>query len=144
MIETQKPKALKLNTAAQTENPPVLTERRHMPNGVVGIVTMNRGALRNPMDKHTIRALNVAVDELIADEAVRAVVITGAPPAFSAGGDLKGYLSLYCDEQGFEAFLVDIKNLFEKLETSRLLSIAAVNGVTVAGGFEMVLSCDLV
>jgi enoyl-CoA hydratase/carnithine racemase len=120
----------------------VLSERRALSEGEVGIVTMNRGTQRNPLDKDTIRELNLHVDDLLADPAVRAVIITGAAPAFSAGGDLRGYLDLYRSEPDFEAFLVAIRDLFEKLETSRLFSIA-VNGVCVAGGFEMVLSCDL-
>lgn len=130
--------------STEVVSPIVLIEHRDLPEGKVGILTMNRGESRNPLDKHTIAELNDHVDALLADESSRAVIITGAPPAFSAGGDLKGYLDLYRSEKDFEAFLVAIRDLFEKLETSRLLSIAAVNGVCVAGGFEMVLSCDLV
>src|SRR4051794_35827813 len=91
----------------------VLTERRAPADGEVGILTMNRGSLRNPLDKDTIRELNHHVDELLADPAVRAVIVTGAAPAFSAGGDLRGYLDLYRSEPDFEAFLVGIRDLFE-------------------------------
>lgn len=127
----------------QHDGPLVLSERRELSDGEVGVLTMNRGSQRNPLDKDTIRELNLHVDDLLGDPRVRAVIITGEPPAFSAGGDLRGYLDLYRSEPDFEAFLVAIRDLFEKLETSRLFSIAAVNGVCVAGGFEMVLSCDL-
>lgn len=130
--------------STETATPVVRSEVRETHSGRVGILTMDRGPLRNPLDWRTIRELKAGVDDLLADPQARAVIITGTPPAFSAGGDLKGYLDLYRNKADFEGFLVDIRDLFEKLETSRLLSIAAVNGVCVAGGFEMVLSCDLV
>jgi enoyl-CoA hydratase/carnithine racemase len=122
----------------------VLIDRPPEADGKVAVLTMNRGPLRNPLDKETIAQLNRAVDEVLADPTARAVVITGAPPAFSAGGDLKGYLDLYRDKTAFRAFLVAIRDLYDKLETSRLLSVAAINGVCVAGAFEMVLACDVV
>jgi enoyl-CoA hydratase len=122
----------------------ILLERRALTRGEVGILTFNRPDQRNPLDHSTVVALDRQLDGLIADEVVRAVIVTGAPPAFSAGGDLRGYLDLYQDGDGFRAFLETIRTAYDKLEQSRLLSIAAVNGVCVAGGFELVLACDLV
>lgn len=123
---------------------PVLVERREITAGVVGVLTLNRPRQRNPLDTGTIAGLNRCLDDLLDEPTARAVIITGAPPAFSAGGDLRGYLDLYRDPDGFREFLVAIRHLFDRLESSRLLSIAAVNGVCVAGGFEMTLACDLV
>lgn len=122
----------------------VLLETREISAGRAAVLTLNRPEQRNPLDKHTIAALNAHLDELLEDPEVRAVVITGAPPAFSAGGDLRGYLDLYRDPDGFRAFLDAIRHLFDRLEGGRLFSIAAVNGACVAGGFEMSLACDLI
>jgi enoyl-CoA hydratase/carnithine racemase len=122
----------------------VLVELREVEGGVVGVLTLNRPEHRNPMDRAMIATLNRCLDDLLARPEVRAVVLTGAAPAFSAGGDLRGYLGLYRDPDGFRTFLEEIRNLFDRLESSRLVSIAAVNGACVAGGFEMALACDLI
>jgi len=122
----------------------VRSDLRSTSSGQVGVLTFNRPEQRNPLDRHTVAELNDRLDALIADESVRAVIVTGAPPAFSAGGDLRGYLDLYQDEAAFRAFLEAIRSAFDKLERSRLVSIAAVNGVCVAGGFELALACDLI
>jgi enoyl-CoA hydratase len=122
----------------------VLIEKENLANGRVAILRLNRPDQYNPLDKETMRALNTCFDSIVADEKVRAVVITGEGKAFSAGGDLKGYLDLYLDEAAFRRFLEDIKTFFDKLENGRLISIAAVNGACVAGGIEMALACDLI
>lgn len=121
-------------------DPPVLVSADG--NGVVTL-TLNRAGQRNALNRDTVRALNEALDWAI-ERQMRAVVITGAPPAFSAGGDLRGYQELYRDAEDFKAFLCEFHAVNEKLETSTLLSVAAVNGVCVAGGLELVLACDLV
>jgi enoyl-CoA hydratase len=110
----------------------------------VQLLTLQRAEQRNPIDKATaaeLRRLLHAADE---DRAVRAVVITGAGPAFSAGGDLRGYLSLYADLPAFRAFLEDFASVCELLERGRFTSVAMVNGACVAGGLEIALACDLV
>lgn len=122
----------------------VLQEIRSLSEGSVAILTLNRPTQRNPLDKETVAQLNELVDGLIADPQVRALIITGSAPAFSAGGDLRGYLDLYQDEVAFRAFLATCRDLFDKLEGSRLLSIAAINGTCVAGGFELSLACDVI
>lgn len=122
----------------------VATEVRNLTNGRVGILKLNRPDQRNPLDKETMIALNRKMDGFLADDSIKSVVVTGEGGAFSAGGDLKGYLDLYLDEAAFRRFLASIKEFFDKLENSRLISIAAVNGTCVAGGFEMALACDLI
>lgn len=122
----------------------VLSEIREVANGRVAILKLNRPDQQNPLDKRTMVALNEAIDAVLADDTVRAVILTGEGKAFSAGGDMKGYLDLYLDEPEFRRFLDSIKSFFDKLENSHLLSIAAINGTCVAGGFEMALACDMI
>jgi len=122
----------------------VLATTREVAEGRVGILTLNRPDQRNPLDNATLMRLETHLDGFLDDPGVRAVVITGAPPAFSAGGDLRAYLDLYEDEASFRDFLARTHRIYNKLETSRLFSIAAINGVCVAGGFEMALACDLI
>ncbi len=72
-----------------------------------------------------------------------AVVITGHGRSFSAGGDLEGYLTLYRKPDQFSAFLDDFYKLLTAIEASEKIYVAAVNGVCVAGGIELLLACDL-
>jgi enoyl-CoA hydratase len=72
-----------------------------------------------------------------------AAVITGEGRAFSAGGDLDGYIRLYRNPEQFAAFLEDFYQMLTGMEKSDTVYIAAVNGVCVAGGIELLLSCDL-
>jgi enoyl-CoA hydratase/carnithine racemase len=120
---------------------PVLVER----NGAVAIVTLNRPGALNSMSQELMRALDRAVDDIAADEAVRAVVITGAGKAFAAGGDLLEFRAL---REAGPQNLIDVlafnQGVLEKIERLAIPVIAAVNGVAVAGGLELILCCDVV
>jgi enoyl-CoA hydratase/carnithine racemase len=58
-------------------------------HGAVRVLTMNRPAARNALNRELIRSLYAALKAADSDESVRAVVLTGADPAFCAGVDLK-------------------------------------------------------
>ena len=73
-----------------------------------------------------------------------AVVITRRGRSFSAGGDLEGYLRLYRHPDEFSAFLDDFFQMLNAIEALSKIYIAAINGVCVAGGLELLLACDLV
>lgn len=111
--------------------------------GVMALVTLNRPDEMNPLDWDTVKHLSATFDELGHDEAVRVVAVTGAGRAFSAGGDMKKYQQLQRDAQGFPEFLADIHETFSAVSQYPKPYIALVNGIAVAGGIELVLSCDL-
>lgn len=107
-------------------------------------LTLNRPAKLNPLDWRTIKALLAAVKRLEKDPEIAVVILTGAGRAFSAGGDLEGYLALYRSPIDFRRFLSDFAALNDAIERSTRIYIAAVNGAAVAGGVELMLVCDLV
>lgn len=110
-------------------------------------IVLNRPAAMNSLDPTVISEVGDAVRAAEADEGVRAIVFTGAGErAFCAGADLSFALEavLAGDTAGFRAFVDDIAVVFHAIETSRKPTIAALNGITLAGGLELVLCCDLV
>ena len=118
---------------------PVVTLQR-LP-GHVGLVTLNRPEARNAVNAGLAAALEAIVDETERDPDLWAVVLTGAGSGvFCAGADLKEVAAgrgaqLFTARSGFAGFVYG--------ERSKPW-IAAVNGKALAGGFEIVLACDLV
>src|SRR5918996_208334 len=106
----------------------------------VGIVRLNRPEARNAVNDAVAEQMEAALDELEADDEIGAVVVTGTGDVFSAGADLKMVaagegLKIATKRGGFGGFTA---REFPKPR------IAAVNGPALAGGFEIVLACDLV
>jgi enoyl-CoA hydratase len=106
-------------------------------------VTLARPDKLNPLDWSTVKELKTAVAEIEAASGVDFVILTGEGRSFSAGGDLDGYIRLYADPPAFQAFLDDFYDMLTGIEKARAIWIAAVNGVCVAGGIELLLACDM-
>lgn len=107
-----------------------------------GVLYLNRPDQLNPLDWDTIRQLEEALHVLNLDDGVRAILISGRGRAFSAGGDLKSYVELQRDPSGFTQFLEDLHRTFSGIRRMRKPVVALINGVTAAGGLELLLSCD--
>jgi enoyl-CoA hydratase len=112
----------------------VHTER----HGAVLVVTLDRPEVRNAIDTETAWAVSDAMDELDSDPTIALGVITGAGGMFCAGMDLKAFLAGERPSVGSRGFA----GLVEQPPGKPM--IAAVEGAAVAGGFEIVLACDLV
>src|ERR1700751_842672 len=107
-------------------------------HGAVRLLTLNRPQARNALSRDLIRATYAAVTEADADDSVRAVVLTGADPAFCAGVDLKE-----AQRDGlkyFEEFRS--QSCIAAVAKMRTPVIGAVNGATFTGGLEIALGCD--
>jgi enoyl-CoA hydratase len=108
----------------------------------LGLVIINRPLELNPLDWDTAKELGEAFDSLAEDSNIRVVAVTGAGRAFSAGGDMKKYQQLQRNPKEFPEFLADIHEVFLKISSYPKPYVALVNGIAVAGGIELVLSCD--
>ncbi len=108
--------------------------------GPIALVTLNRPEARNAVSPEVSQTMAAVLDEVEADTALRAVVLTGRGEVFSAGADLKVVASGRANDiaRGKGGFAGIVTRNFPKP------LIAAVNGPALAGGFEMVLACDLV
>jgi enoyl-CoA hydratase/carnithine racemase len=109
---------------------------------VVSLVTLSRPDSLNAIDWDMVRQLDAVLDGLGAREGLCCVLLTGAGRAFSAGGDLKSYIELQRDAVAFPRFVADIHRVFGRWRELRVPVVALVNGVTAAGGLELLLNCD--
>jgi enoyl-CoA hydratase len=121
---------------------PIRTERR----GAALWLWLNRPHALNSLTLPMIRGLHQGLD-LAADPDVRVVVIAGQGRAFCAGADLTqvlGRVSGDAEPAAEDDFLRQVGAAFDRLEAFDKPVIAAVHGLAVAGGLELVLCCDLV
>ena len=118
---------------AETPSEPVLTERH---DGVL-VITLNRPEARNAVNQALAEAVAAALDELDGDDTLRVGVLTGAGGSFCAGMDLKAFLS-------GEVPVIEGRGLAGLTQRPpRKPLVAAVEGWALAGGFEIMLACDL-
>ncbi|MGZ4691456.1 MAG: enoyl-CoA hydratase [Acidimicrobiia bacterium] len=117
---------------------PLHVERR----GRVAVLTLDDPERRNALSQEMVVALTEAVATLEADEAVGAIVVTGAPPAFCSGADVSALTSLGGEGQNPHD-VRDIYAGFLRVLECRLPTLAAVNGPAVGAGFNLALACDV-
>jgi enoyl-CoA hydratase len=114
-------------------------------DGVV-VLTLNRPDRGNGVVPELAHDLGATLDALESDRAVRSVVLTGAGGQFSAGADLVAMREYLRDRHSGEQEPYNARVLFpitQRLTTSRLIFLAAINGGATAGGLDLALACDL-
>ena len=104
----------------------------------VAVITINRPEARNAVNGAVSAGIAAALEDLDARRDVRVLILTGAGGTFCAGMDLKGFLTGDNPLAGGRGF----GGITERPPAKPV--IAAVEGYALAGGFELVLSCDLV
>jgi len=115
----------------------ILVEKRD----AVGLITLNRPQAMNALCTALIDELAEAVDDLEADEAIGAIVVTGSEKAFAAGADIKEMQ----DKSYMDAYKGDfITKGWERLAKTRKPTVAAVAGYALGGGCEVAMMCDMI
>ena len=110
------------------------------PENHLAVITIDRPEARNAVNAEVAQGIEEAVDAIEADDRIWVGILTGVPPVFSAGGDLKEIgkgrvKTLHTKRGGFAGFV---------RRERRKPFIAAVDGYALAGGTELALACDLV
>ncbi len=109
----------------------------------VGILTLDRPQQFNSLSLAMHQQLVAALDALEQDPAVRCLMIQAEGKHFCTGADLHEVTGLRASAQALEHFLATGLASFRRLEQSRLPVVAAVQGLALAGGLELVLACDI-
>jgi enoyl-CoA hydratase/carnithine racemase len=117
-------------------------------DGRIATVTLNRPDRRNSLSDPMLAELAAVFAELRDDASTRVVIVTGAPPVFSAGADarLKSTMSEAERRHAFAGRQSQFRRLFERvttvLENLEQATIAMINGHAVGGGWGLALACD--
>lgn len=108
--------------------------------GGIALVTLDRPQVHNAVNAALLDELRETLYRLGADDAVQAVVFTGAgEQAFAAGADIE-QLRDYTMHTGLRA---DMQRVYDDVEAFEKPTIAAINGYALGGGCELAMSCDI-
>jgi len=110
--------------------------------GTVGILTLNRPQVLNAWNAPMRARLVEVLDEMEANETVRAIVLTGAgDKAFGAGQDLNETKTF--DPDRAELWIGEWERLYDRIRSLSKPIVAALNGVAAGSAFQVSLLCDL-
>ncbi|MCE7928672.1 MAG: enoyl-CoA hydratase/isomerase family protein [Dehalococcoidia bacterium] len=110
--------------------------------GGVATVTLNSPENRNALSRVLVSGLREALDAVLADAAVRVIVLTGAGPVFCAGADLKEQLA--ANESGEPGKANEVPAVLSAIWHSPKPVVCRVNGSARAGGLGVLAACDIV
>ena len=121
---------------------PDLLHTQRPADGVV-VVTLDRPDRRNALSTALRQEGNALLADLADDDSIRALVVTGAGPAFCAGFDLSEFGPALEDPALAAALWASSDEWHHRWFTFPVPTIAAVNGPALAGGFDLAVLCDL-
>jgi enoyl-CoA hydratase len=109
-------------------------------------IQLNRPSALNALNRACLKEIHSALDIAQKDRKIALFLITGiGDRAFSVGADLNDLATLVTsgDRRGVSEYSRLFESLFERLESSKILSMAAVNGLAIGAGAELALACDI-
>src|SRR5690606_30044090 len=107
------------------------------------VITINREDKLNALNSQTLGELSDVLDDILHDNSVRGVILTGkGEKAFVAGADIKEFLNLNVSEAS-ELSRSGHENVMNKIANFPKPIIAAINGFALGGGLELALACHL-
>lgn len=112
--------------------------------GRVGILELNRPDKHNCLSGEVVDRLHAGLDQFESSSTVSVVLLCAKGKSFSAGADLADVQDKRNDVDALRRFLENGISLQRRFENSRLPVVAAVQGLCLAGGLEMVLACDVI
>ncbi|MBN2568829.1 MAG: enoyl-CoA hydratase/isomerase family protein [Deltaproteobacteria bacterium] len=108
-------------------------------------IILDRPKNMNAISMQLLDDLETSITKCQSDDSIKAIVLTGNGPAFCAGADLKGLLtSLKGSEAGAKDLLDRFEDVFGLMRRVPKPVIAALNGLTLAGGLELAMCCDII
>ncbi len=123
-----------------SDEQPILTER----DGAVAVVILNRPDKFNCLSSGLVDGLNAALDEIEADDGIRAVLVRANGKQFCTGADLDEVLEARKAKDTVQAFISRGHAVLRRLENLPKPVVMAVHGLALAGGVEVAMSGDVV
>lgn len=118
---------------------PVRYERR----ACLAVVTLDRPAVLNALDRESWLGLRRALERADGDEAIRATILRGSGRAFSAGDDIAEMAGWADDADATEFFQEVLGPTVEALRTHSKPTVGVVDGIATGGGCELIVVCDM-
>ncbi|MGH7961827.1 MAG: enoyl-CoA hydratase/isomerase family protein [Candidatus Binatia bacterium] len=123
-------------------------------DGAVTTITFNRPERRNCMNPEVMNELEGLVREVRNDSEVRVLIVTGTGAAFSAGADMSAVKGISDREERVRVFSASrsgaravgraVGRIFDQITRLDCMTIAAVNGYAVGGGWALTTGCDFI
>lgn len=107
----------------------------------IATIRLNRPKVLNAMNKQLWNDLNAALNNILNDDHVKVVIITGYGRAFSSGADLKDSKNRTPEE--YRSYLESLQDVSRQIIRYAKPTIAAINGYALGSGYELALACDI-
>jgi enoyl-CoA hydratase len=119
------------------QSPAVLTEVIDS----IAVIRFNRPAERNPLSRNTLLELNKILAAVVENDAINAIIFTGADDVFLSGANIRELTGL--DSHSAIAFSKLGQNIFQTIVAAKQITIAAISGFCMGGGLDLALACDI-